>query len=64
LQFVITGLAPAFQIQSANDPHHPPHHPVISAFLELTNDPHTRFIILGLSSILQTIATECSTSMV
>jgi mediator of RNA polymerase II transcription subunit 12 len=39
-------------------------HPVISAFLELTNDPYTRFIILGLSSILQTIATECSTALV
>ena len=40
------------------------HHPVISAFLELTNDPYSRFIILGLSSILQTIATECSTALV
>ena len=39
-------------------------HPVISAFLELTNDPYTRFIILGLSSILQTVATDCSTALV
>ena len=40
------------------------HHPVISAFLELTNDPYTRFIILGLSSILQSITIECPSALV
>jgi mediator of RNA polymerase II transcription subunit 12 len=51
------------QAQAGNEQHHQTH-PVISAFLELTNDPYSRFIILGLSSILQTIATECSTALV
>ena len=39
-------------------------HPVVSAFLELTNDPYTRFIILGLSSVLQMITLECPSAMV
>ena len=39
-------------------------HPVVSAFLELTNDQYTRFIILGLSSVLQMITLECPSAMV
>ena len=39
-------------------------HPVVSAFLELTNDPYTRFIILGLSSVLQQIAIDCPSALV
>lgn len=50
--------------QSQSGSEHAHHHPVISAFLELTNDPYTRFIIFGLSSILQTVALECPTALV
>ena len=39
-------------------------HPVVAAFLELTNDSYTRFIILGLSSVLQMITLECPSAMV
>ncbi len=42
----------------------PQMHPVISAFLELTSDPYTRFIVLGLSSVLQQIALECPSALV
>ena len=39
-------------------------HPVVSAFLELTNDPYSRFIVFGLSSILQMITLECPSALV
>ncbi|TRY73773.1 hypothetical protein TCAL_00950 [Tigriopus californicus] len=38
--------------------------PVITAFMELVNDPDTRFIILGMSSVVQTIALECPSALV
>ncbi len=43
----------------ANSPH-----PVVSAFVELLDDPNTRFVVLGLSAVLQTITLECPTALV
>ncbi len=51
--------------QSHPHPHpHPHQHPVMSAFLELMEDSGTRFLILGLSSVVQMITLECPTSLV
>ena len=42
-----------------------PHmHPVVAAFVELTSDPYTRFVILGLSSVLQMITFDCPSALV
>ena len=49
------------QIDQSLNPHM---HPVVSAFLELTSDPYTRFIVQGLSSVLQQITMECPTALV
>lgn len=38
--------------------------PVIAAFMELVNDVDTRFVILGMSSVVQTIALECPSALV
>lgn len=38
--------------------------PVLAAFFELLNDPYTRFIVLGLSTIVQTITLECPSALV
>ena len=39
-------------------------HPVMAAFLEIMNDNYLRFIIFGLSAVLQTITTDCPTALV
>ncbi len=39
-------------------------HPVMSAFLELMEDSGARFVILGLSSVVQMIALECPSALV
>ena len=39
-------------------------HPLIQAFVELMEDPATRFIILGLSSVIQSVTMECPTALV
>ena len=39
-------------------------HPVLAAFVELMDDSSTRFAILGLSAIVQTITLECPTALV
>jgi len=54
------------QSQQTNGITDQPHgqHPVIAAFQELISDPYTRFITLGLSSILQTITLECPSALV
>ena len=39
-------------------------HPVMAAFLELMNDAYLRFVIFGLSAVLQTITTDCPTALV
>ena len=39
-------------------------HPVMAAFLEIMNDAYLRFIIFGLSAVLQTITTDCPTALV
>ena len=39
-------------------------HPVMAAFFELMNDAYLRYIIFGLSAILQTITTDCPTALV
>ena len=49
------------QIDQSLNPHM---HPVVSAFLELTSDPYSRFIVQGLSSVLQQITMECPTALV
>ena len=41
-----------------------PAHPVIAAFNELQEDQDTRFVIYGLSAVVQTITLECPTAMV
>eukprot|EP00095_Tigriopus_kingsejongensis_P004973 maker-scaffold96_size378025-snap-gene-2.33 protein:Tk04973 transcript:maker-scaffold96_size378025-snap-gene-2.33-mRNA-1 annotation:"mediator of rna polymerase ii transcription subunit 12" len=38
--------------------------PVIAAFMELVNDADTRFVILGLASVVQTVALECPSALV
>jgi mediator of RNA polymerase II transcription subunit 12 len=57
----------AIKSEAGGDQPPPPNsqmHPVISAFVELTNDPYSRFIILGLSSLLQMIAMDCPSALV
>ena len=53
---------------AATASHHPPppphQHPVMTAFLELMDDSNTRFVILGLSAVVQTITLECPTALV
>jgi mediator of RNA polymerase II transcription subunit 12 len=39
-------------------------HPVMAAFGELMEDPYTRFILFGLSSIIQIVTLECPTALV
>ncbi len=39
-------------------------HPVIQAFVELMDDSATRFVILGLSNIIQSVTLECPASLV
>ena len=39
-------------------------HPVMAAFFELMNDAYLRFIIFGLSAVLQVITTDCPTALV
>ena len=39
-------------------------HPVMQAFYELMNDPYTRFIIFGLSAVVQHITLECPAALV
>ena len=42
-----------------------PHpHPLIQAFVELMEDPATRFVILGLASVIQSVTMECPTALV
>ena len=36
----------------------------MAAFLEIMNDNYLRFIIFGLSAVLQTITTDCPTALV
>ena len=51
----------SLQLDQSANPHM---HPVVSAFLELTSDPYTRFIVQGLSSVLQMITMECPSALV
>ena len=39
-------------------------HPVMAAFLEIMNDAYLRFIIFGLSAVVQTITTDCPSALV
>ena len=48
----------------AQQPQHHHHHPVIQAFVELMEDQATRFIILGLASVIQSVTIECPTALV
>lgn len=57
----ITTLVSDTEAVYANNPNQ---HPVMAAFLELMDDPHTRFLVLGFSSVIQTITLKCPTALV
>ncbi len=49
---------------SANNGGNIHQHPVMTAFIELMEDTSSRFLILGLSAVIQTITLECPTALV